>query len=279
MVSIDTVYQKVLVLANKEQRGYITPQDFNLFADHAQMEIFEQYFYDMNQFIRVQGNSTVNSDMVNNLQEKIDIFQVYLSNIEIQSQNGWFDMYDLRPSVNQGIGSDMYRLIGLNVFYDNSVDPSESEYVTWNQDRIFSKSKLLNHFNDINGQRNPGTKQYPTHRKYRNPSMNNLHHQQRIQIKPYPAVPTIGEDGNLEFVDRITAIYTKKPVKPNWAYVNVQDKPFYNSTNSTDFELHASEEVELVYRILALAGIAIEKPQLTQVAAGLESAKVQQEKQ
>tara|TARA_R110000824_G_scaffold10448_4_gene46149 strand:- start:1199 stop:2038 length:840 start_codon:yes stop_codon:yes gene_type:complete len=279
MVSIDTVYQKVLVLANKEQRGYITPQDFNLFADHAQMEIFEQYFYDMNQFIRVQGNSTVNSDMVNNLQEKIDIFQVYLSNIEIQSQNGWFDMYDLRPSVNQGIGSDMYRLIGLNVFYDNSVDPSESEYVTWNQDRIFSKSKLLNHFNDINGQRNPGTKQYPTHRKYRNSSMNNLHHQQRIQIKPYPAVPTIGEDGNLEFVDRITAIYTKKPVKPNWAYVNVQDKPFYNSTNSTDFELHASEEVELVYRILALAGIAIEKPQLTQVAAGLESAKVQQEKQ
>ena len=109
--------------------------------------------------------------------------------------------------------------------------------------------------------------------------MNNLHHQQRIQIKPYPAVPTIGEDGNLEFVDKIMAIYTKKPVKPNWAYVNVQDKPFYNSTNSTDFELHASEEVELVYRILALAGIAIEKPQLTQVAAGLESAKVQQEKQ
>ena len=92
-------------------------------------------------------------------------------------------------------------------------------------------------------------------------------------------MPTIGEDGNLEFVDKIMAIYTKKPVKPNWAYVNVQDKPFYNSTNSTDFELHASEEVELVYRILALAGIAIEKPQLTQVAAGLESAKVQQEKQ
>ena len=35
-VSIDSVYQKVLVLANKEQRGYITPQEFNLFADKAQ---------------------------------------------------------------------------------------------------------------------------------------------------------------------------------------------------------------------------------------------------
>ena len=45
MVSIDTVYQRVLALANKEQRGYITPQEFNLFADHAQTTIFEQYFY------------------------------------------------------------------------------------------------------------------------------------------------------------------------------------------------------------------------------------------
>ena len=41
-ISVDTVYQKVLALANKEQRGYITPQEFNLYADHAQKEIFEQ---------------------------------------------------------------------------------------------------------------------------------------------------------------------------------------------------------------------------------------------
>ena len=40
-VNIDTVYQRVLTLANKEQRGYITPQEFNLLANHVQMEIFE----------------------------------------------------------------------------------------------------------------------------------------------------------------------------------------------------------------------------------------------
>ena len=57
-VSVDTVYQKVLALANKEQRGYVTPQEFNLFADHAQMEILEQYFYDINQFNKVSGNNT-----------------------------------------------------------------------------------------------------------------------------------------------------------------------------------------------------------------------------
>ena len=31
-VSIDTVYQRVLSILNKEQRGYVTPQEFNLFA-------------------------------------------------------------------------------------------------------------------------------------------------------------------------------------------------------------------------------------------------------
>ena len=46
-INIDTVYQTVQALANKEQRGYITPQEFNLFANQAQMDIFEQYIYDL----------------------------------------------------------------------------------------------------------------------------------------------------------------------------------------------------------------------------------------
>ena len=75
MVSIDTVYQRVLAIANKEQRGYITPQEVNLFANQAQMEIFEQYFYDINQFGKIPGNNTEYSDMVDLLEEKINIFK------------------------------------------------------------------------------------------------------------------------------------------------------------------------------------------------------------
>ena len=75
MVNIDTVYQKVLAIANKEQRGYITPKEFNLFANQAQMEIFEQYFYDINQFGRLPGNSTEYSDMLNIIEEKISKFK------------------------------------------------------------------------------------------------------------------------------------------------------------------------------------------------------------
>ena len=74
-VNIDTVYQRVLALANKEQRGYITPQEFNLFANQAQMDIFEQYFYDLNHFRKLPGNDTLYSDMVDVLEEKINLFK------------------------------------------------------------------------------------------------------------------------------------------------------------------------------------------------------------
>ena len=74
-ISIDSVYQQVLVLANKEQRGYITPQEFNLLADRAQMGIFEQYFYDENQADRNLKNSTQFSNIDEMLDEKISIFK------------------------------------------------------------------------------------------------------------------------------------------------------------------------------------------------------------
>ena len=83
MVNIDTVYQRVLVLANKEQRGYITPQEFSLFSNQAQKEIFEQYFYDLNQFQRVPGNGTVFADVDDMLEEKLQVFETVANPLDI----------------------------------------------------------------------------------------------------------------------------------------------------------------------------------------------------
>ena len=63
-VNVDIVYKTVLSILNKEQRGYMTPQEFNKTATQVQLEIFEQYFYDMNQFGKIPGNSTEYSDML-----------------------------------------------------------------------------------------------------------------------------------------------------------------------------------------------------------------------
>tara|TARA_R110002012_G_scaffold308384_1_gene514581 strand:+ start:1094 stop:1786 length:693 start_codon:yes stop_codon:yes gene_type:complete len=55
-VNVDTVYQRVLTVSNKEQRGYITPQEYNLLANQAQMQIFESYFFDKNLRERNEAN-------------------------------------------------------------------------------------------------------------------------------------------------------------------------------------------------------------------------------
>tara|TARA_R110000803_G_scaffold45684_3_gene96173 strand:+ start:37 stop:744 length:708 start_codon:yes stop_codon:yes gene_type:complete len=96
MVRVDTVYQRVLALANKEQRGYITPQEFNLFAGQAQAAIFEQYFYDLNQFSRVIGNSDEYTDIADILQEKLAIFKHKTSLVAV--------------GLAYRLPSDMYRL-------------------------------------------------------------------------------------------------------------------------------------------------------------------------
>ena len=101
MVSIDTVYQRVLALANKEQRGYITPQEFNLFANQAQMDIFEQYFYDINQFSRIPGNDTEYSDMLNYLEEKISLFE----DQKTVNKNTAGTFYNLSANIN-----DLYKI-------------------------------------------------------------------------------------------------------------------------------------------------------------------------
>ena len=74
-VNINTVYQRVSAILNKEQRGYVTPQEFNLFANQAQLDLFEQYFYDINQFGRIPGNETEYSDMIELPEKKLSIFE------------------------------------------------------------------------------------------------------------------------------------------------------------------------------------------------------------
>ena len=126
MVNIDTVYQKVLALANKEQRGYITPQEFNLFAEQAQAEILDQYFYDINQFSRAHGNSTEYSDMLDLLNEKLSMLEERATGQPVLA-TGIFNYQTLIPPVYR-IGSVMTGGIEIeevnnNEFYNLNSSP------------------------------------------------------------------------------------------------------------------------------------------------------------
>ena len=41
MIDVNTVYTTVLSILNKEQRGYLTPFEFNNLGRQVQLEIFE----------------------------------------------------------------------------------------------------------------------------------------------------------------------------------------------------------------------------------------------
>ena len=80
-------------------------------------------------------------------------------------------------------------------------------------------------------------------------------------------------------VDGTNINYIRKPVDVYWGYTMINGEALYNPASSINFELHASEETELVLKILSLAGVVIRDPQLYQIAAAEDAKNIQQEKQ
>jgi hypothetical protein len=74
-VNVNSVYQTVLSILNKEQRGYMTPYEFCKIGSQVQREIFEAYFEDINQNVRVQQTEFDYSNRVYNTDEKIAEFK------------------------------------------------------------------------------------------------------------------------------------------------------------------------------------------------------------
>lgn len=227
-VSIDTVYQRVLAILNKEQRGYLTPEEYNLFANQAQMDIFEQYFYDINQFSRMPGNDTEYSDMLNVLNEKISLFE---ANQDLTYSNSHYNL-----------PTDLYR-VGT-VIYNNT----EAERVNKNEYLYITSSPITAPGND-----------FP------------------IYTKDTNGIKVFGSQ-EITTTNAVSLNYIKKPSKAVWNYTTVLGNAQYTATNSVDFELHPSEETELVVKILGLAGLLIKDVGLYQIAAAEEAKDIQQQK-
>jgi len=240
-ISVNTVYQRVLGVLNKEQRGYVTAQEFNLFANQAQQDLFEQYFYDINQFGRVPGNSTEYSDMVTLLNEKINIFET----IDAPTRES---NYFIAPSNLYRLGSIVYKNTTTNSFGVASTEQIEAERINANEFLYINSSPLTK----------------PTNTRP-------VFISNASGIKVY---------ANSEVTDvaLVDYQYIKKPATVNWAYQIVFNEPLYDASNSVDFELHPADEADLVIKILELAGILIKDLNLYQVMNQEEQETIQQEK-
>jgi len=331
-ISVDTVYQRVLAIANKEQRGYVTPQEFNLFANQAQRNIFEQYFYDYNLYNRVPGNQTEYADMIPLLEEKLSTFKKRHQPITIINAFG-----------TGTLPTDVYRLgtvLRYNLTGVEDSNASEAERIT-EEDLIYLNRSPLTKPNKVRPvfirKDNTSIKLYPysgtttgdqtktasvfislvvaaggisnSSTSITLPNANNSEGFNNLQyVEEGQSVTGAGINDNtkveaisgttltlsnvttnsaqnsgnvvLTFAsDDVKCNYVRVPVSSNWGYTEINGTALYNASSSVDFELHASEETNLVMKILTLAGIAIKDQGLYQMAAQEDIKKIQQEKQ
>ena len=227
-INVNTVYQTVLMILNKEQRGYMTPTEFNTVATQVQLEIFEKYFDDLNQQLRVPQADTDYADRQENIDEKLAIFKTF-GDATYTTVGGL--SYFVLPGLDAyGSFVDFYRL--GNVLYNDEkvvqrLDRHEFYYA--NQSKLTKPSTI-------------------------NPAY--LYENQKLFVKP------------TSIIDRIKVDYIRKPNNVVWAF-DVGGLGQYQNVvaNSVDFELHESEQSEVILKVLLYAGIVIRDPQIVQAAA------------
>jgi hypothetical protein len=129
--NINSVYQKVLAIANKEQRGYITPQEFNLLADRAQNEIYENYFHKAR-----NSNAKIKDD--DQYTDTLEMIEAKLSPFLKSTTGATLD--------NQGVytlPTDLYKIITvqLGLYVAEEVNRKEIEYILALGNSVNSKLK------------------------------------------------------------------------------------------------------------------------------------------
>lgn len=76
---INSVRNTVIAILNKNNYGYISPSDFNLYAQQAQLELFMKYFSDYNAIINkenARGSGTDYADFGKSFAEQMEEFIV-----------------------------------------------------------------------------------------------------------------------------------------------------------------------------------------------------------
>ena len=260
-INVDNVYKTVLLILNQEQRGYITPDEFNKTATQVQLDIFEGYFDDLNQQLRVPQADFDYSDRQIDIDDKISTFKC----IGTCAYTGAADARFSLPIVDL--------LTGKTVVYNDA--PSATEFAFYRLGTVTS--------NDAEPPPvPPAAPQFP----------NEIERLQRVEFynidKSDLTAPSLNypvylyESGKLSIKPtsiqtNVKTSFLRKPVNVNWAFTvgGLGQYVYDDSANSVNFELQSSEQVSVITKILLYSGIIIQDPTIIQVA----SQQIQQEEQ
>jgi hypothetical protein len=123
-------------IINKDNNGYITPEEFNSFAKQAQLEIFNQYFVDFKNSKLADfkfGETSGYSDITKQLDQTIDYFSenvplVYNSGTQTFAMPaGWFllnALYYNQKEIEHVDQRNVYRLLQSNLTAPNTLYPA-----------------------------------------------------------------------------------------------------------------------------------------------------------
>jgi len=311
-VNVDIVYKTVLLILNQQQRGYMTPDEFNKVGTQVQLTMFEAYASDLNQHYRSPQNDTEYANHVKNIEEKLEFFQTigpatfnvdrfdlpttsvlplltqtFNTNPPIDGVNTIFDIttWTVAQSLNAQV----------RVFYDGVLQTPGGVDYTWNpagNQLIMTVAPTIGPILPLVIQLFPenfyklGTVIYKDFKLAQYVQRNELRQLFLSPLtQPSEQFPLyLYEDGTL-FVypttiqSDITVSYLKKPTNVSWAYTTgLVGQYLYNPTTSVNFELDITEQTEIIMRILAYAGVIIQDPALIQVASQAVAAEEQNEK-
>ncbi len=299
---INSVRNTVFSVLNKNNYGYISPQDFNLFAKQAQLEIFENYFNNYNTAInkenaRVSGSEY--ADVTKGIEESIDTFST-IKNFDQKSFNKYFtpsqtttgDDYYL---LNKVLAYTTFRVSGeSDQLSDNQlIDTTASFTTTVNVGDIvvniatLDKAEILAIVSDteLTLDENiftPSGDDYSIFKdesyeaeKVTNSKISMLSNSLlTAPTKTFPAY-SLNNDSitvlpkTINNPGQVFSQYIRYPKDPKWTYSTLAGgQPVFDQSQSDyqDFELPIEDEVNLVIKILQYSGIQIRETQVVQFA-------------
>jgi hypothetical protein len=228
---INSVRNTVLSILSKDVRGYVTPEEFNLFSKQAQTEIFEQLNFDYSNAMNKQNaglHGSGYSDIVDKIGEVLDEF-VVSANLYLNNTSFTFYMPGKDPlRLNQPLA---YKINTLT--YDDTVEIEKID-----------RHKILNLL--ASNMTAPSTL-YPVYTLY------------NYGIQVYPTTIT----------SNVTVEYLRYPKDPKWTYTSLSNgEALFNqgATDYQDFELPQAYETDLIIKICQYAGVSIREADVVQAA-------------
>ncbi len=308
-VNVDIVYKTVLLILNQQQRGYMTPDEFNKVATQVQLTMFEAYASDLNQQYRSPQNDTEYANHIKNIEEKLQFFQTsglanyvgphftlptvsttptvvetFVGNPPIDGANTIFNVTAWTTAQSNGAQ--------VTVLLDGVVQAAGVDY-TWNAGGnqltmtvapILGSTLVIQLFpSDFY---RLGTVLYKDFKIAQYVQRNELAQLLLSPLtQPTENFPLYNYENDLLYMhptsiqDNVTITYLRKPADVVWNYTTGTVGEFiYSATSSTNFELDVVEQVEIIMRILAYAGIIISDPTIVQVASQSVAAEDNKEK-